>query len=251
MTSPLSEIADHDETSVRIRGRDLVTELLGKVTFTELMLLQLTGRMPDPRDVRVLDGCMVVLMEHGITPSVIASRLIYDSAPEALQGAIAAGICGVGSKFIGTMEGAAQLIGEVAAAADPAAQASRIVRDHRAARRIIPGFGHPSHRPDDPRTEPLLALLDGPEHDGRHIAALRLLSEKVDGEYGRHITINATGGVAAALLEIGLPIEIMRGLAAVSRSAGLVGHIFEERRKPSAMKLWAVAKDLYDEPAEP
>lgn len=248
MHSQLSIIADHDETSVRIRGRDLVTDLLGKVTFTELMLLQLTGSMPKPSEVRVLDACMVVLMEHGITPSVIASRMIYDSAPEALQCAIAAGICGVGNKFIGSMEGAAHLLVDIVAAEKPEVRALEIVRTHRSNKQPMPGFGHPSHKPDDPRTEPLLAILAKEGLDGRHIRALRLLGGVLDQEAGRHVTINATGAIAAAMLEIGIPIAIMRGLAAVSRSAGLVGHIYEEQQKPSAMKLWDVAKDFYKAP---
>jgi len=73
---------------------------------------------------------------------------------------------------------------------------------------------------------------------GRHIEALRILSHEVDEVYGRHITINATGASAALLGEISIPLKIMRGVAVVSRSAGLVGHILEESGTPSAPHIW-------------
>src|SRR6476619_3831244 len=104
---PTTSIATSDAKRILIRGVDLVDELIGNVSFTEMFLLQLTGKRPPAAHVRILDAVLVTLMEHGITPSVIATRLIYHSAPEALQSAVAAGLLGVGSTFIGTMEGCA------------------------------------------------------------------------------------------------------------------------------------------------
>jgi citrate synthase len=187
----------------------------------------------------VLDAVMVTLMEHGFTPSSIVTRLIYDSTPEAMQSAVAAGLLGVGGTFIGTMEGAAALIDEIIQAPEGMAERAReIARRHKQDKRPVPGFGHPFHKPDDPRSPALLQLAREAGAPGRHIEALTLLAQEVDSAWGKHLTINVTGAVAAVLGEIGIPARIMRGLAVVSRAAGLVGHIHEEQQRPSARYIW-------------
>nr|ART40300.1 K325 [uncultured bacterium] len=204
-----------------------------------MMFFQIMGHMPTPAEVRIVDAVLVTLMEHGITPSAIATRLTLMSAPESLQGAVAAGLLGVGGQFLGTMQGAAELIAEMMAADDgvPAA-AERIARRHRASKTALPGFGHNLHRPDDPRTPKILAIAQGAGVPGKHIAALLALGEAVDRVYERHITINATGAIAAVLSEIGIPVEVMRGFAVITRAAGLVGHIKEELENPASRGLW-------------
>jgi citrate synthase len=191
----------------------------------------------------VLDACLVTLMEHGLTPSAITTRLVYTSAPEAMQAAIAGGLLGVGSLFVGTVEGAATLIARMLAADDGAgAEARRIAEEHRAARRPVAGFGHPVHKPDDPRPARLFAVAEEHGIAGEHIAALRALSAAVDDVYGRHITINATGAVAACLGDAGVPAEIMRGFAVLARCAGLVGHVREEQQRPAMRTMHEAAE---------
>ncbi|MBA2963839.1 MULTISPECIES: citryl-CoA lyase [Ramlibacter] len=236
---PTTSIATSDAQRILIRGHDLVEDLIGQVSFTEMFLLQLTGQRPSAAQVRVLDAVLVTLMEHGITPSVIATRLIYHSAPDALQAAVAAGLLGVGTTFIGTMEGCAANLEEMLAAPEGVeARARAIALRHKEAGKAVHGFGHPHHKPDDPRTPRMLAVAEREGVPGRHLAALRTLSAQVDDVYGRHLTINATGASAALLGEIGIPQKVMRGVAVVSRSAGLVGHIQEEITRPSAVYIW-------------
>ena len=234
-TQPTTSIATSDERRILVRGQDLVQDLIGQVSFTEMFLLQLTGKRPPKAHVRILDAVLTTLMEHGITPSVIASRLIYHSAPDALQASVAAGLLGVGSTFIGTMEGCAADLEEVLSAPEGMGErAYAIVQRYRNSGKPVHGFGHPLHKPDDPRAACLLAIAENEGVEGRHIAALRVLATQVDEIYGHHITINATGASAALLGEINIPQKIMRGVAVVSRSAGLVGHIWEESQNPSA-----------------
>jgi citrate synthase len=236
---PTTKIARHTTEAIYVRGANLVDDLIGKLTFTEMMYFQLLGTRPTPAQAKILDAVLVTLMEHGITPSTIVSRLIYDSSPESVQAAVAAGLLGVGSTFVGTMEGCAANIEEILSAPEgEAARAKVIAQRVRAAKQPIPGFGHPHHKPDDPRSPRLLAIADEAGVPGRHIRALRLLAKEVDAAWGRHLTINATGAVAALLGEIGVPREVMRGIAVVSRSAGLVGHIREEQLDPSARFMW-------------
>lgn len=236
---PTTSIATSDKDNIYVRDIDLVEDLIGQVSFTEMFLLQLTGQRPPPAHVKVLDTVLVTLMEHGLTPSVIATRLIYHSAPDALQAAVAAGLLGVGTTFIGTMEGCAALLEEILAAPEgQQAKARAIAERHHAAGKAVHGFGHPHHKPDDPRTPRMLAVVEATGLPGRYVAALKTLSQEVDAVYGRHLTINATGASAALLGEIGIPQKVMRGVACVSRSAGLVGHILEESRNPSAAFIW-------------
>jgi citrate synthase len=178
-----------------------------------------------------------------MTPSAITARLTYTSAPEAMQGAVAAGLLGVGSLFVGTTEGCAALLERMLAATDgPDAEAARIVDEHRGAGTPIPGFGHPLHRPDDPRSLRLFALARSKGVAGPHVDAVHSLSRVIDQAYGKHITINATGAIAAALGDCGVPPEVMRGFCLITRCVGLVGHIHEEQQKPTLRAVWEAAE---------
>lgn len=238
-TSPVTRLATHTLTSLHYRDTDLVEDLLGKKTFTEVMLMQILGRTPRGVDLRITDAVLIVLMEHGFTPSAIAARLIYMSAPENLQGAVSAGLLAVGSQFVGTMENCSRLLDRIQAAADPQAEALEIARLHKTQKIALPGFGHHLHKPVDPRAYRLLDLARAePELTGEKIRALERLSAAVDEVAGRPITINATGAVAALLGEIGVPTGIMRGFAVISRAAGLVAHIAEEQQEPAGRFIW-------------
>lgn len=251
MTKLVTHIATADATSVTVRGRDLANDLIGKHSFTELLYFLIVGRMPSTGETRVLDACLVTLMEHGFTPAALVSRLIAESVPDEIQVPIAAGLLAVGSVHAGTMEGCAALLAAGIGEPDKDQWCRRMVAEHRARKKAVPGFGHRLHKPDDPRTPPLLRVATETGHDKRHVALLLQLSRVVDETAGRHVTINATGAIAALLLEIGLPPGIARAIAVVSRAGGLVGHILEEQRTDSARHLTRLAKDTipYDDPS--
>lgn len=232
--------------SVHIRGRNLCTELIGQVSFTQMLFFDILGRMPEQREVLVLDAVLVTLMEHGLAPSAIAARLTYASAPEALQGAVAAGLLGAGSVMLGTLEGSARLLSEIVASAateglDSAAR--RVALEHQTAGKPVSGFGHPSHKPHDPRTVRLFSLAHEWRLPGRHIAAAQALGRAVDEVFGKHLTLNASLACGALLAEIDMPLEIVRGFALITRAAGLIAHIYEEQRNPIA---WPMAKIVQD-----
>jgi citrate synthase len=240
---PATSIATHTPEDVFVRGRSLCRDLIGKMTFTEMTFFHVTGRAPTPAQTAMLDACLVTLMEHGLTPSAIAARLVYSSAPEALQGAVAAGLLAVGSAFVGTVEGCAALLARMIAAGDLETEARAIVDEHRAAHRPVPGFGHPEHKPDDPRSIVLLGLARTHGVAGRYVDALVALAAAVDRAHGKHVTINATGAVAAVLADCGLPTEILRGFAVLARCAGLVGHVCEEQGRPTLRAVWDAAEN--------
>jgi citrate synthase len=234
---PTTRIAASDATSITIRGRDLVNELIGRHTYTEILYFLTVGRMPDAGETRVLDACLVTLMEHGLTPSAIVARMVADNVPDEPQAAMAAGLLTIGSVFVGTMEGCAKIL-RAGIGADAETYCRDVVAQHRAEKRALPGFGHPIHKPDDPRPPRLFAVAAEAAHAGRHIELLKQLSTELDRQAGRHLTINATGAIAALLLEIGLPAESLRGIAVVSRAGGLIGHLLEERETHSGRAFW-------------
>lgn len=256
-TAVVTRICHSTAQDVFVRGRSLTRELIGQLSFTQMMFLQILGRPPTAAQTVMLDACLVTIMEHGLTPTTIAARMTYTCAPESLQGAVAVGLVSVGSLMVGTMEGCARLLGRVvdadASGAGEAArtEATAIVREHQRLGTRLPGFGHPLHRPDDPRTPRLLAIADEQGIAGPHVAALAVLSQVVDRERGRHLTVNATGAIAATLADCGVPAEIMRGFALISRCAGLVGHIHEEQQQPAMTALWQAAEAAVDYEPEP
>jgi citrate synthase len=237
--TPTTELCEHSLTGMSYRDKDLVNELIGERTFTDVMFTQITGRRPRAVDLRIVDAVLITLMEHGLTPSAIATRLIYMSAPENLQGAVSAGLLAVGSQFVGTMENCSELLTQILQSSDPKKTALGIARSHKESRQHLPGFGHHLHKPDDPRSIKLIRLAQKEsELSQKHVNALLTLNSAIDEVYGKHITINATGAVAALLGEIDIPTNLMRGFAVISRAAGLVSHIAEEQRIPTGRFIW-------------
>lgn len=246
MTRLRTSIATSTPTGITVRGHDLVHELIGVRSYTEMVYFLITERFPTIAQTRLLDACLVTLMEHGLTPSAIVARLIADSVPGQAQVAMAAGLLAVGDVFVGTMEGCAELLQQALDAADPAAFCTITVAEHVEAKRPLPGFGHRLHKPDDPRSPRLFALAAECGLAAEPIRLLHLLSAELDKALGRHLTINATGAVAAVLIGIGIPATALRSLAVVSRAGGLPGHLLEAANSKSGRRIWRLVDDAHD-----
>lgn len=245
--TPTTALSHHTPTAVYYRDKNLVDDILKKgenPDFVSIMMGHILGRDIRPEETRVMNAILITMMEHGFTPSAIATRSIYMSAPENLQGAVAAGLMAVGSQFVGTVENNARLLARLVAATPDEREtlAREIVADHKARKVFMPGFGHHLHFPEDPRAVRLLEIGAENGFDGNYFAALRTLSAAVDERAGKHLTINATGATAALLGEIGVPVDLMRGFSVIGRTAGLVAHIAEEQQRPSGRFIW----DLVD-----
>ena len=222
-----------DTERFRMRGKDVLTDILGERTFSETFYFIVTGRMPSPGQLKVLDAAMIILMDHGITPNALVARLVADSVPDDIQVPLAAGILMVGRKFVGTMAGAGQILADgMAAGGDKHEWAARTVAEFRAQKRYIPGFGHPYYNPEDPRTARMFQIARDAGMKGDYIELAQILGEEIDRAAGRHLTMNVTGALGAVLNEIGFPVEVMRSVAAIGRTAGLVAHIDEEQQNP-------------------
>jgi citrate synthase len=242
-----SEIAWSTPDRIGVFGYDLVRDLIGRVSLGDMGFLEVTGRLPNARESRMFNAMLVTLVEHGIVPSTLATRLTYTGAPEALQAAVAAGLLGLGSVFVGSTEGAAKMLGR--ALPDPKAKVSlprladRLVREHREAGRTVPGLGHPIHKPVDPRVPRLFAIARATGFSGPYVELMRLVARRVAKAHGRPLPINATGAIGAICCEMRLPSEVCRGLGVMARAVGLVGHILEESRRPIAREIWHRVED--------
>lgn len=244
MNAKHTRIAGATADRIEVRGRDLVTDLIGKVSFTQMFLFHLLGRDPGAAQIAVTDAVLVAIMEHGLVPSAVAARLTLLGAPESLQGAIAAGLLGVGDHFAGTASACAEVLERIVSApeSERAARAAEIVQSFRRERRPLPGFGHPTHRSGDPRVPRLIAIARAQGVTGRYIAALHLLESAVTQTLGRPLPTNVSAAIAVALREIDIPIEAIRGVVLTARCAGLAGHLLEEMRDPSASEMWQAAE---------
>jgi citrate synthase len=235
--------------AITVRGRDLATELMGQVTFTELAFLLTADRMPTAGETRLFDAALVALADHGLTPSVLAARLTWTGATESLQGALAAGLLGAGNVFLGVVEDTARFLAAILA--DPAADAAeRAVQAEIAAGRRIPGLGHPVHKVEDPRTPRLYAIAGEAGIPVPHLAMLRTVAEAHAVATGRRLPINGAGVAGAAFADLGFQPEIVRGFALLARTAGLVGHLAEEMADPIGRRLWLDVEDRVTYTAE-
>jgi citrate synthase len=233
---PATSISTVAEDRIRVRGMDLVDELMGRVTFTQMIFLMIAGRLPGEREEQLLDACLVSLVDHGLTLSAMVARAHYSTAPEAIQGAVAAGLLGVGSRIAGSMEGCGEVLDrlarEVDAGRDARSAARDLVAEHRSQGRPIPGLGHLTHTGGDPRALRLIGLAKERGMGGRYVPLLEVVAEEVQRQAGKAVPINVTGAIAAVLLEMGFEWWLLRGFALISRCPGLVAHIREERQSP-------------------
>lgn len=243
-----TRICGFDADRIIVRGENLVDDLMGKVSFTEMFLLQALGRRPTEAQARIVDAVMVTIMEHGLVPSAVVTRLTHLGAPESFQGAVTAGLLGVGDRYAGTAAEAGVLLERIVAASadERPATAEAIVKEYRAAGRPVPGFGHPIHREKDPRVDRLLEIAGSESIDGDFIAAARELEAALGRVLGKTLVTNISAAIAAVLGEAAVPAAMMRGVVLTARCAGLVGHLLEESERPAAAALWAGAQGGVD-----
>ena len=231
--------------AITIRGRDLAGDLMGVVTFTEHAFLLAAGRLPTPAETKVFDAVLVSLADHGLTPTVLATRLTYLGAPESIQGAIAAGLLGGGSRFLGVVEDTARFLSACLEplGPEPDDDALRAAAENAVAKAVtagsrLPGLGHPVHKVEDPRTPRLYAIAAEAGLGAVHLALLRHVAAAHHKATGKALPVNGAGAAGAALADLGFPPGLVRGFAILARAAGLVGHLAEEMADPMAMTLY-------------
>lgn len=232
---------------INVRGLNLATEIIGKFDFIDMIFHTTLARLPSAREKTMVNALLVTTADHGITPSSLAARLTYAGAPEALQGAIAAGLLGAGSVFLGTMQNAAEML--IDAARELPADASdeqvrtvarSVIQQYKLERRAIYGVGHPIHVNGDPRVPTLRALSMSNDYYGVHWRLMEAISDVLVTEMHKKLPLNAVGAIASIVAAMGLDPLIARGLSLVGRSAGLLAHVMEEKSAPMATAAWKV-----------
>lgn len=237
-----SAICASDDETIVVRGRDLCRELIGRVNFVDYFWLLVTGRAPDSAAGRVLDATLVAIAEHGLVPSVQAARMTLAAAPDALQGAVAAGILGCGSVILGASETAGRLFLQIDALAKDkglslADAATEVVRDLRARKQAIPGYGHPQHKARDPRVARLFEVAQEAGTPGHFVRIAETVEQVLPAITGRELRLNVSAAIPAVLLDVGFPAEALKGVPILARCAGLIAHLTEELAQPIGFAL--------------
>jgi citrate synthase len=254
-TQPRTAISGSNPETIIVRGHDLTQALMGSVSFTDHVWLLIAGSLPTETQRRVLDAALVAIAEHGLVPSVVAARMTLAAAPEALQGAVSAGLLGCGSVILGSSQAAGEFLhAAVSGSADDgdlAGACRSLVADKRARREAIPGFGHPLHKAGDPRALRLLALAETLGANGPHAMAVREIEAVLPELTGRDLRMNISAAIPAVLLDAGFPLGALKGVPLLARTASLIGHLLEEQSRPIgfAMAHAASAAVTYDGPA--
>jgi citrate synthase len=229
-------ISASNAEQIIVRGHDLVGELIGKISFTDHVWLLIAGELPTDAQKKVLDSTLVAIAEHGLVPSVVASRMTLAASPEAMQGAVAAGLLGCGSVILGASENAGKFFAEVVEARGGDSSLDGAVRSvverYRAVKRPVPGYGHPLHKGYDPRAKRLIEVCEEAGLAGQYIeiawAVDRLLPEIT----GRNLRMNVSGAIPAVLLDAGYPLLALKGVPLLARTASLIAHLLEEQTRP-------------------
>jgi citrate synthase len=219
---------------VEVRGRDLTSELMGHLSFTEYFHLLLTGSEPTEDQRFFLDTLLVTIAEHGVMPTNVAARMTLAADPASLQGAVAAGILGCGPVLLGTAEECAKVLTEGLASGKTGEQ---IAAEIHASGGRAPGFGHPVHKPLDPRAERLLDLADERGVSAEHVALARAIRDGVHKAYGKPLTMNVSMPIAAVMLDLGFPASTVKAVPILARTASLLAHLAEERENPMGFEL--------------
>jgi citrate synthase len=239
---PLSRISRAYSDRVEVRGRDLTGDMMGRLSFTEYFHLLLTGEDPTEDQRFFLDLLLVAIAEHGMMPTNVAARMTLAADPGSLQGAVAAGILGAGPVVLGTSQECARLLEEARAGREP----SEIVREIRAAGERVPGFGHPVHKPLDPRAERILDLADARGASGPHVALARAFRDAVAEAWGKPLPMNVSMPIAAVILDLDFPAAAVKAVPILARTAGLLAHLAEEQEHPVGFILARAAEEAIE-----
>jgi citrate synthase len=237
---PVSHISQAYPDRVEVRGRDLTGDLMGRLSFTEYFHLLLTGDEPTEEQRFFLDLVLVSLAEHGMMPTNVAARMTLAADPGSLQGAVAAGILGCGPVILGTAAECARLLEETRASGR---EPLEIARELHAVGGKVPGFGHPVHKPVDPRAERILALADARGVSGPHAELAHQLRDAVAQVWGKPLTMNVSLPIAAVMLDLGFPAAAVEAVPILARTAGLLAHLAEEQRQPLGLLMAAKAEE--------
>ena len=243
-----TSISTADAASVTVRGKDLCSDLMGRLSFTSYFYLLLTGREPTETQCYFLDLLLVAIAEHGLVPTNQAARMTYAADPSSLQGAVAAGILGCGTVVLGTSEFCGRFLAEAGKKMSEqglgrAEAVKLIVAEIHAAGGKVPGFGHPIHKPIDPRAERIFELADAKGVSGPYVGIAREATKAIETVWGKPLPMNVSMAIAAVLLDLDFPMAMIKAIPILARTGGLLAHLAEEQERPIGFLMAAHAEE--------
>ncbi len=224
--------------TITVRNRDLVNDLMGQVSFTEYFFLLTTGRRPTADQTFFLDLLLVSIAEHGLVPTNQAARMTYAADPDFLQGAVAAGLLGCGKVILGTTEIAGAFLRETHRKIDEGGETvDAIITQMRDAGQRIPGFGHPLHKPVDPRAQRILTLAEERGVGATYVRLAREIEDAVLRLWPKPLPMNVSFAIPAVLLDLDFPVSVLKAIPILARTASLLAHLAEESETPIGFTL--------------
>ncbi len=226
---------------VLVRNIDMTQDILGKLSFGQMTFLMLVGRTPTEDEGRMTDALLNVLVEHGMVGNIIAARFTVSTAPEAIQGAVAAALLGAGSVHLGSSEYCAKMLQDALPLdrgdADLAAVAAGVVEDYADRKQRVAGIGHATHSEGDPRADRLYEIARETGVRGRYSELLEEIAKAAEARHERRLPINVTGAIAAIASDMGLQWQMAKAFALIGRTLGAMAHIGEELRNPMSRRI--------------
>lgn len=240
-TVPKTSICTSTPDVISVRGHDLCRDLIGQTTFTDYFLLLLTGQKATDTARKVVDATLVAIAEHGFVPSVQVSRMTYAAAPDALQGAVAAGILGCGPVILGASETAGKMFARIAKRVQDGSSLDLAAFDEvtelRANKQPIPGYGHPLHKSRDPRVDALFKVAREAGADLGFIEMAEAVEKVIPDIIGKDLKLNVSAAIPAVLMGVDFPVSALRGIPILARTASLIAHLREESEQPAGFAL--------------
>ena len=234
-----TDIIDIEPGVIRVRGYP-IEELIGRLTYPEMVWLMLRGDLPSPAQARLLEAALVAAVDHGPqAPSIAISRIAVTCGLP-LNGAMASAINALDDIHGGAGQQCMELLEDAAANMEGAPEDAidrALDRFVAANGKIVPGFGHRFHG-TDPRAIRLLSLVDAAEDvaSGRYAAIGRGIEAALERRTGSRIPMNIDGATAVIYCELGFPPPLGRGLFILSRSVGILAHAWEQIRQGGRIK---------------
>jgi citrate synthase len=257
-----TSIIDMAPGAIRFRGY-AIEELIGNISFVQMIWLVTRGELPDPRAAKLLEAALVAAVDHGPqAPSIAIARMAM-SCGVGINNAMASATNVLGDVHGGAGEQCVELYHAIATrlgGADNDASLKAAVLAEMTAQRAagvshLPGFGHRFH-PIDPRAPRLLALVDQAQKQGAVSGLFARIARGVEDALaekrgGRRIPMNIDGATAVIFAELGFAPTLCRGLFILSRSVGALAHAWEESQS-GARNKGPIPRDLlpaYNGPA--
>jgi citrate synthase len=234
---------------IYIRGYP-IEDLIGKLSWVEVVFLVLLGRLPSSKEARLLEAIMISVIDHGVRPPSTIAAVTVANTGGSLNCAVSAGILAINKYHGGAIEDSMEAISKAVEMQEKEnlsemQAAEKLIESYKAKGERVSGFGHRFHA-SDPRTIKLFQIAEELGLAGKFVSQAKAIEKVLTEKTGKKLPINADGAIAALLCEMGFPPKLANGVFIMSRVVGLIAHVIEEKEKNPPMKTVDVEKYQYE-----